>query len=248
MKVAQTEELRPHLVDLGDTQQISKIGESRGQEPRDGRLSDRMILCALIVAIALALVTAGIGVIALTSSPDAVAGPQGPTGLQGASGAQGVQGVPGPQGLQGIQGPTGPAGPKGATGLTGKQGSQGPVGPAGAKGAIGPVGASGTIVSSSTVSGTTVLSAADPPVGTTVTATVSCPQGQILLGGGAQVSVQGAPSKNVALRSSFPSAGNGWRAVAYVSGPLGVGEQMAVHPYVLCGRASGNQSTTPTTS
>ena len=38
--------------------------------------------------------------IAVTSSPNEVAGPQGPTGAQGASGAQGVQGVPGPQGPQ----------------------------------------------------------------------------------------------------------------------------------------------------
>ena len=49
-------------------------------------------------------------------------------------------------------------------------------------------------------------------------------------------------SKNVTLRSSFPAAANGWRAVASVIGPLGAGEQMAVHPYVLCGKASGSQS------
>ena len=240
MKVAQTENPWPNVEDLGDTQQISKIGESTRPEPRDGGLSNRAILWALIAAIVLALVTAGIGVIALTSSPDAVSGPQGPAGLQGATGAQGVQGVPGQQGLQGNPGPTGPAGPTGATGLTGKQGSPGPAGPAGAQGAPGPAGASGTIVASSAVSGTTVLSAADPPVGTTVIATASCPQGEISLGGGAQVSATGVDSKNVTLRSSFPTGTNGWRAVGSVIGPLVVGEHMAVHPYVLCGKASGS--------
>ena len=244
MKVAQIEEVRPNLVDLGDTQQMGQIHGSRSEYG----ISNRTILGALIAAIALALVTAGIAVFALTSSPDAVAGPQGPTGLQGAPGAQGVQGVPGPQGLQGNPGPTGPAGPKGATGLTGKQGSPGLAGPAGAQGVPGPAGTSGTIVASSAVSGTTVLSAADPPVGTTVTATASCPQGEILLGGGAQVSVPGTASKNVALRSSFPAGANGWRAVASVIGPLGAGEQMAVHPYLLCGKASGSESAVPTTT
>jgi hypothetical protein len=242
--VAQTENLRPNLVDLGDTQQMGQIDASRSEHG----ISNRTILWALIAAIALALAALGVGVIALTSTPDAVAGPQGPTGLQGATGAEGIQGVPGPQGASGPQGATGspgPAGPKGATGLTGKQG---PPGPAGAQGVPGPAGASGTIVASTVVSGMTVLSAADPPVGTTVAATASCPPGVISLGGGAQVSATGFGSKNVTLRSSFPAGANGWRAVASVIGPLGAREQMAVHPYVLCGKASGTQSAAPTTT
>ena len=237
MTEAHTEELRPNLVELGDTQQISQIGGATSEHGT----SDRMILWALIAAIVLALGALGVGVIALTSSPNEVAGPQGPTGAQGASGAQGVQGVPGPQGPQGSQGATGspgPTGPQGSTGLTGKQG---------APGLAGPVGASGTIAASTVTSGATVLSAADPPVGTTVIATASCPQGEISLGGGAQVSAPGLDSKNVVLRSSFPTGTNGWRAVGSVIGPLGAGEQMALHPYVLCGKASGSQSAAPAT-
>jgi len=246
MTEAHTEELRPNLVGLGDTQQISQVGGAASGHS----ISDRMILWALIAAIALALGALAVGVIALTSSPDAVPGPQGPTGAQGAAGAQGVQGVPGPQGPQGATGSPGSAGPQGATGVTGKQGAPGPPGPAGAQGApgpAGPAGASGTIVASTATSGATVLSVADPPVGTTVIATASCPQGEISLGGGAQVSATGVDSKNVTLRSSFPTGTNGWRAVGSVMGPLVAGEHMAVHPYVLCGKASGSQSAVPAT-
>jgi hypothetical protein len=237
MTEAHTEELRPNLVDIGDTQQFSQVGGATSEHG----ISDRMILWALIAAIALALGALGVGVIALTSSPNEVAGPQGSTGAQGARGAQGVQGVPGAQGSQGSQGATGspgPAGPAGATGLTGKQGAPGPAGPAGSSGAI---------VTSTATSGATVLSAADPPVGTTVTATALCPQGEISLGGGAQVFAMGFDSKNVTLRSSFPTGPNGWRAVGSVIAPLRAGEQMAVHPYVLCGKEGGSQSAVPAT-
>ena len=234
MTEAHTEELRPNLVDIGDTQQVRQVGGATSEHG----ISDRMILWALIAAIALALGALGLGVIALTSSPNEVAGPQGSTGVQGAPGAQGVQGVPGPQGAQGATGSPGAAGPQGATGLTGKQGAPGPAGPAGS---------SGTIVASTATSGATVLSAADPPVGTTVTATALCPQGEISLGGGAQVSALGLDSRNVTLRSSYPTGTNAWRAVGSVIGPLHAGEQMAVHPYVLCGKASGSQSAVPAT-
>ena len=234
--MAQTENLRPDLVDIGDTQQMGQIDASRSEHG----ISNRTILWALIAAIALALAALGVAVIALTSTPDAVAGPQGPTGFQGATGAEGIQGVPGPQGAPGRQGATGsqgPAGPKGATGLTGKQGPPGPAGAQSVPGRAGSAGASGTIIATTVLSGTTVLSATDPPVGTTVTATASCPPSEISFGGGAQVSAPGIGSKNVTLQSSFPAGANGWRAVASVIGPLGAGEQLAVHPYVLCGKA-----------
>ena len=236
--MAQTENMRPNLVDFGDTQQMSQINASTSEHG----ISNRTIFWVLIAAIALALAALAVGVIALTSTPGAVAGPQGPTGLQGATGAEGPQGVSGPTGAPGPQGATGspgPAGTKGATGLTG---------PAGAQGVPGPAGASGTIVASTVVSGATVLSAANPPVGTIVVATASCPAGVISLGGGAQVSATGFGSKNVTLRSSFPAGANGWRAVASVIGPLGAGEQLVVHPYVLCGKGSGSPSAAPTTT
>ncbi len=243
MTEAHTEELRPNLVHLGDTEQVSQVGGATSEHS----ISDRMILWALIAAIALALGALTVGLIALTSSRDAVAGPQGPTGAQGAPGVQGVQGAPGSQGPQGATGSPGPPGPQGATGLTGKQGAPGPAGAQGAPGPTGPSGASGTIVASAATSGATVVSAADPAVGTTVIATASCPQGEIVLGGGAQVSATGFDGKNVTLRSSFPAGSNGWRAVGSVIGPLVAGEHMAVHPYVLCGKTSGSQSATPAT-
>ena len=82
----------------------------------------------------------------------------------------------------------------------------------------------------------TVLSVPDPAVGTTVTATASCNPGEFSLGGGAQVSATGVGSKNVTLRSSFPTGTNSWRAVGSVTGSMALGEQMSVHPYVLCGK------------
>ena len=64
------------------------------------------------------------------------------------------------------------------------------------------------------------------------------PKVQFALGGGAQVSAPGLSSKSVALRSSYPTSTNGWRAVGSVIAPLGAGEQMTVRPYVLCGKTS----------
>lgn len=227
-----TQDLRHNIVDFGDTQQVPEVGSST----KDKGTSNAVLVWGLVVAMVVALGAVGVGVWALTSSPEAVAGPQGPMGLQGSTGAQGIQGVPG---AQGSPGSPGPAGAKGATGLTGKQGLPGPAGPAGAqgpRGSVGPSGVSGTIVTSSVVSGTTVLSAPDPAIGTTVTATASCGAGAISLGGGAQVSASGPVSKNVTLRSSFPTGTNSWRAVGMVIGSLSSGEQMSVHPYVLCGK------------
>ena len=242
MKVAHADDRQPTLVGLGDTQQLREIGpptHDRDAAAKQSKL-DWLILGGIAIAVALAAGALGMGILSYVSSPDAVAGPQGPTGLQGATGPQGVQGVPGPQGPAGA---TGPAGAKGATGLTGLQGPAGATGATGARGpagATGATGASGTVIASTTTSGTPALSAIDPPVGTNVTATASCPQGAIALGGGAQVSAPGLASKSVALRSSYPTSSNGWRAVGTVIAPLGAGEQMTVRPYVLCGKTSHN--------
>ena len=130
---------------------------------------------------------------------------------------------------EGRHGAYGARGPAGATGATGARG------PAGATGATG---ASGTVIASTTTAGSPVLSAVDAPVGTSVTASVTCPQGDVALGGGAQVSAPGLSNKSVALRSSYPTTTNGWRAVGSVIAPLGAGAQMTVRPYVLCGATS----------
>ncbi|HTU38264.1 MAG TPA: hypothetical protein VMF35_09610 [Acidimicrobiales bacterium] len=75
-------------------------------------------------------------------------------------------------------------------------------------------------------------------MGTAVTATATCPQGEIVLGGGAQVTATGTSAKDVVLRSSFPTAANGWRATGSVIAPFAATDQMSVHPYVLCGKSS----------
>jgi hypothetical protein len=81
-----------------------------------------------------------------------------------------------------------------------------------------------------------VLSGVDPAVGTAITATASCPVGQVLLGGGANVTGAGQAQKNVVLRSSYPVTGSVWRTVDVVMAPLGGSGQVSVHPYVLCGK------------
>lgn len=229
---------QPTITDVAfaDTQQIHPIGRTHAPEPIIRQSpTDRIVVWGLVVAIGLAAGALGVGILTLTSAPDAVAGPQGATGPQGAAGAQGIQGAPGPQGPQGSSGPAGPAGPRGATGLTGKQG---PVGQTGSRGPAGATGLSGTAVSSTAVTGTPVLSTVDPSIGTTVTALASCPPGDILLGGGAQVSAPGSSGKNVVLRSSYPTGNGGWRAIGSVVGPLGTGDQMTVRPFAVCGKAS----------
>jgi Collagen triple helix repeat (20 copies) len=237
MKVAHFDDQQPTLVGLGDTQQIREIGPRINQPDAAAKQSkvDLLILGGIDIAVVLAAGALGMGILSYVSSPDAVAGPQGPTGVQGATGPHGVQGQPGPQGPAGA---AGPAGAKGATGLTGLQGPTGATGARGPAGATGATGASGTVVASATTSGTPVLSAIDPPVGTVVTATATCPPGQFALGGGAQVSAPGVASQSVVLRSSYPTSTNGWRAAGSVIAPLGGEEQMTVRPYVLCGKAA----------
>jgi hypothetical protein len=235
--MAQADDQQFSLVGFDDTQQIREIGApTENWGPRSKRSgSDRLVIWGLIAALVIAAGALGVAVVSLASLPDAVAGPQGPTGLQGSTGPQGVQGVPGPQGATG---PQGPAGPRGATGPTGQQGPAGPEGATGSRGSVGLSGTGGTIVASTASPGMPVLSSIDPPVGTAVSATASCPQGGIALGGGAQVSAPGDAAKNVVLRSSFPTSTNGWRATGLVIAPLGATQQMSVRPYVLCGKAS----------
>lgn len=237
MKVARADAEQPTLVGLDDTQQLHPIGGSRveGVAQRRRRGDAALIAWGLFAAILFSAAALAAAVIALVSSPDAVAGPQGPPGAQGATGVQGIQGV---AGAQGPAGPTGPAGAKGATGLTGREGPVGPSGATGARGSAGATGASGTIAASIPLSGTPVLSQVDPPVGTAVTASAVCPLGDIVLGGGALVSAPGTAAKDVALRSSLPTNTNGWRATGTVIASLPAGEQMSVRPYVLCGKAS----------
>jgi hypothetical protein len=124
-------------------------------------------------------------------------------------------------------GPPGPAGPQGAVGLQGPQG---------AKGDPGPAGPAGTIDATSIVASTTVTSAPDAAVGTVLVANASCPDGKLLLSGGAEVSASsGQADRDVELRSSFPLSKTEWQTVAVVTRPLGAGVSMTLKPYVVCG-------------
>jgi len=142
-----------------------------------------------------------------------------------ASGPQGPQGAPGPQGAQGAQGAQGPQGP---------EGKQGPAG----------------LARTTVHRGISIVSVADPPVGTVLEAKTTVPAGDVLLSGGAQVSAPGTlADRNVALRESFPLNDTTWETVAIVTGPLGPGVKMTLTPYVIYGvpTTTASTATTPST-
>ena len=95
---------------------------------KQGRLSIRTLGSAFRPLWVMALLAAGVLLLAACTGAE---GPPGPVGPQGPAGEQGPAG---PAGLQGV------AGPAGAMGLQGVAGPQGPVGPRGATGPVGPVG------------------------------------------------------------------------------------------------------------
>jgi Collagen triple helix repeat (20 copies) len=106
--------------------------------------------------------------------------------------------------VTGAEGPAGPAGPQGPQGETGATGAQGPAGPAGPAGPQGPQGPAGTVSGSQIVSNAASVAAV-----TTITVSVSCPAGTILLGGGYQVSNTAADQR---IPASYPSASGTWTA------------------------------------
>ena len=130
--------------------------------------------------------------------------------------------------------------PSKVAGLAGQQGAQGP------RGIQGKPGAAGTVAASSVVTGSAQTTSPDPPAGTVLDAKTSCPPGQILLSGGAQVSAPGVSAdRNVTLRSSFPDNNTTWETVALVTGPLGTGVSMTMTPYVVCGASTTSTTATP---
>ena len=189
-------------------------------------------MLGIAIAIVLGLIGIALAVSALLVTPSKTVGIQGPAGAVGPTGAQGPQGLSGPAGAVGAMGLTGKPGAVGATGPAGKTGATGPAGVPGQAGATGPA---GTIANSAAISGPTLLSVPNPPIGTTLTATTSCPAGQVLLSGGAQVSAPGSSNNYVALRSSFPLNSHSWESVGLVTGKLGVDQTMKLKPFVLCG-------------
>ena len=95
---------------------------------KQGRLSIRTMASAFRPLWVVALLTAGVLLVAACTG---AVGPTGPTGPQGPAGEQGPAG---PAGLQGVAGPAGAMGPQGVAG------PQGAVGPRGATGPVGPEG------------------------------------------------------------------------------------------------------------
>jgi len=137
---------------------------------------------------------------------------------------------------------SGPQGPQGAQGPPGPQGAQGPQGPEGKQG---PAGLAHTTV----FRAPSMVSVADPPVGTVLEAKTTVPAGDVLLSGGAQVSAPGTlADRNVALRESFPLNDTTWQTVAIVTGPLGPGVKMTLTPYVMYGVPTTATSTSNTTT
>jgi hypothetical protein len=68
-----------------------------------------------------------------------------------------------------------------------------------------------------------------------VTATVSCPNGKVLLGGGGDVTTDDSQQSRAAMQSSYPSDNNTWTVVGVVSDSnLGGGKTLTVTAYALC--------------
>jgi hypothetical protein len=68
-----------------------------------------------------------------------------------------------------------------------------------------------------------------------VTATASCAAGQVVLGGGAQVTATDAgTSDRVSLVKTLPSTTSQWTAAALVTATLGGGKTTTVTAYALC--------------
>jgi hypothetical protein len=125
----------------------------------------------------------------------------------------------------------GETGPPGVAGATGPRGLMGPVGPEG------PQGVAGSLAGTKIVNGTAVVSAPNPPKGTVAVAKTTCPVGELLLSGGAQVSAQSVEgNRNVSLRESFPLNTTTWQTVAITNGPLGATDTMTLRPFVVCGQ------------
>jgi hypothetical protein len=134
-------------------------------------------------------------------------------------------------------GPQGPPGPQGPKGDTGPQGPQGATGPQGAKGDTGPQGPQGPAGGLSNVQ--VVHATATPDSGGFATATIDCPAGTTLTGGGADILglVGDAQGFGPRITASEPFNKNQWLAEAvspfqWLSN--GNNNQWQVDAYALC--------------
>jgi hypothetical protein len=71
-------------------------------------------------------------------------------------------------------------------------------------------------------------------VNTLTTASVSCPAGTVLLGGGAEITTTAAQKNRAELVSSYPSAADTWTAIGVANANLGAGNTMSVTAYAVC--------------
>ena len=126
-------------------------------------------------------------------------------------GASGVTGAQGATGATGAQGATGPAGPQGPIGAQGPQGATGATGPSGS---LRVVGVSVSRVDAGTLTGT-----------------VACAAGHVLLGGGVEVTTTGNYAE-VQLISSYPSSTTVWSATVDLE--TNAGGTATLTPYALC--------------
>jgi hypothetical protein len=131
--------------------------------------------------------------------------------------------------VQGPQGATGADGPQGATGadstVPGPQGATGPQGAPGQNGGLNSV---------TQVTGTTEPFGGNDNVGTTRTATATCPSGSLISGGG---DVSGNNGKHYAvITSSYPSSDTTWTVIATLfAGTDANGNPPSLTAYALCG-------------
>ncbi len=161
------------------------------------------------------------------TGPMGPAGPTGPAGSgDGVPGPQGEAGPAGEQGPKGDPGPEGPAGPMGEAGSVGEQGPQGeagiagpkgddgdvgPQGPEGPQGEQGPAGSGGGAL-------VTTIHTSDPVeigarLGSSATATATCPVDTVITGGGGRV-IGGDPD-GVAITMALPAQESDRFSVTY---------------------------------
>jgi hypothetical protein len=133
-----------------------------------------------------------------------VQGDQGETGATGETGAKGDQGDTGATGAAGAKGEQGETGATGAAGAKGDQGQAGAKGETGARGETGAKGDKGD-KGDAGVSGYQRLEGAALSFPTANTATVACPAGTKVVGGGANV-----VGEKLILQSSFPATDSTW--------------------------------------
>jgi hypothetical protein len=85
------------------------------------------------------------------------------------------------------------------------------------------------------VTGSAVTSAFGAAAGTTVTGTVDCPTGKLLLGGGATATTnQTGNASRFALQTSAPVDADTWRGIAVVTTTLSGGQTVTICPSAIC--------------